>query len=49
MSTKRYVGLDVHKDTVSVAIAEAGRDGEVRSYGTISNSLHAICSSYDET
>ncbi len=25
-----YVGLDVHKDTISVAIAEAGRDGKIR-------------------
>ena len=33
-----YVGLDVHKDSISVAIAEAGRDGEVRPWGVIRNS-----------
>ena len=37
-----YVGLDVHADSVSVAIAEGSRDGEVRSYGKISNDLHAV-------
>jgi transposase len=36
-SVHAYVGLDVHKDTISVAIADAGRGGEVRFYGTISN------------
>src|SRR6266540_2755994 len=31
-----FVGLDVHKDTIAVAVAEAGR-GEVRSHGVIAN------------
>lgn len=30
-----FVGLDVHKKTISAAAAEEGRDGEVRSLGTI--------------
>ncbi len=28
-----YVGLDVHKDTIAVALAEAGKRGDVRQYG----------------
>jgi transposase len=38
----KYVGLDVHKDTTVVAVAESGRVGEVRIYGTISSDLHAL-------
>ena len=37
-----FVGLDVHKDTIAVAIAEDGRRGEVRYYGTIVNSADAM-------
>lgn len=39
---KHYVGLDVHKDTVTVAVAEGGRGGEVRVYGTISSDLRKV-------
>ena len=38
----KYVGLDVHKDTTVIAVAEGDRLGEVRLYGTISSDLHAL-------
>ena len=37
-----FIGLDVHKDTISVAVAAAGRNGEVRHYGEIANAPKAI-------
>ena len=37
-----YVGLDVHKDSIAVAIAEAGRDGEVRRWGVVRNTPEAV-------
>ena len=42
MKNTLYLGLDVHKDSITIAIAMAGRNGEVRLYGAISNDLHAI-------
>jgi transposase len=37
-----YVGLDVHKVTIAVAVAETGKRGEVREYGTIANTATAL-------
>ena len=37
-----YVGLDVHKDTITVALAETGKRGEVREYGKIANTPTAL-------
>ena len=40
MSKIRFVGLDVHAETIAVAVAEPG--GEVRSLGIIPNRLESI-------
>jgi transposase len=37
MDTITYVGLDVHKATISVALAEGGRGGEIRQIGVFEN------------
>jgi transposase len=37
-----FIGLDTHKETIAVAIAEDGRDGEVRYYGQIDNQPPAV-------
>lgn len=37
-----FIGLDVHKATVSVGVAEAGRAGEVRFLGEIPNRPAAV-------
>jgi transposase len=37
-----YIGLDVHKDTIAVALAEASLRGEVRERGKIPNSPAAL-------
>jgi len=41
-STTLYLGLDVHKDSIAIAIAEPGPKGEIRLFGTITNDLHAV-------
>jgi transposase len=40
MANVRFVGLDVHAETIAVTVAEA--TGEVRSLGTIPNRLEAV-------
>src|SRR3954447_3797278 len=40
--TITYVGLDVHKDTIAIALAEPGIRGEVREYGKIANTPAAL-------
>lgn len=40
--TVMYVGLDVHKDSITIAVADEGRNGSVRVYGKIRNDLGQI-------
>ncbi len=40
--TIKYIGLDVHKDTIVIAIADEGRQEEVRNYGTIPHTMNAV-------
>ena len=37
-----HLGLDVHKDSIVIAIAEPGPKGELRLFGTITNDLQAL-------
>ena len=40
--TVKYVGLDVHKITIAVAVAEDGKRAEVREHGEIANTPAAL-------
>jgi len=39
---KPYLGLDVHKDSISLAVAPAGCADEIRLYGTVTHDLPAL-------
>ncbi|MER9566849.1 hypothetical protein [Mesorhizobium sp. M0571] len=38
----RFVGLDIHKERISVAVAESGRCGSVDYLGEIANDANAM-------
>ncbi len=40
-STGKYVGMDVHKQTIAIGVADAGREAP-RYYGEIENTPEAV-------
>jgi len=38
----KFIGLDVHQHSITLAIADNGPEGEVRLYGTIKNTVEAL-------
>jgi hypothetical protein len=42
MKSELYVGLDVDKEWILIAVTQWGRNGAVQDLGVISNDLHAL-------
>jgi transposase len=36
-----FVGMDVHKESIDISVAEGGRQADVRRYGVITGDLEA--------
>ena len=41
MNSVKFIGMDVHKNSITIAIADQGRRGPARTYGAIDNDLGA--------
>jgi hypothetical protein len=41
-TVRLFVGMDVHKTTISISVAEDGRNGPVRFIGVIPNTAEAV-------
>jgi transposase len=41
-TVRSFVGMDVHKETISISVAEDGRDGSVRFLGVIPNATDDV-------
>jgi len=42
MNSVKFIGMDVHKNSITIAIADQDSRGPARSYGTINNDLDAL-------
>ena len=42
MNSVKFIGMDVHKNSITIAIADQGRRGSARAYGAINNDLGAL-------
>ena len=42
MNTVKFIGMDVHKNSITIAISDADRSGQPRIYGAINNDLDAL-------
>jgi transposase len=42
MTSVKFIGMDVHKNSITIAIADQGRRGPARTYGAINNDLGAL-------
>ena len=42
MTTVKFIGMDVHKKTITIAIADQGRENKPRVYGAIANDLDEL-------